>query len=79
MITKTTIDGSTHSYYTAPPNATNYQVSTAKYNTGGSSLIETSSDISIQFNDFKLLLPLKIDIIFSSCLLLINYHPRLIF
>ena len=55
-ITKTTIDGSTHSYYTAPPNATNYQVSTAKYNTGGSSLIETSSDISIQFNDFKLLI-----------------------
>ena len=53
-ITKTTIDGSTHAYYTAPNPAQNYQVSTTKYNTSGSTLIETTSDVSIQFNDFTL-------------------------
>ena len=55
-ITKTTIDGSTHAYYTAPPSATNYQVSTTKYNTAGSTLIETTSNVSIQFNDFSMLI-----------------------
>jgi hypothetical protein len=51
-VTKTTMDGSTHSYYTAP--ATSYATSVTKHNTNGNVLSVNPGNI--QFNTFSITL-----------------------